>query len=169
MRIAILLLAPPFMVACSAVDQIEDKIEPDPPKITAEKASVTKVSPAGIELLAELGVHNPNSIDLEARSVTANVVLDGKHDMGTVEIPQEVDLPSEQHIRVPVPVAVDWKDVTVVAALIALKRNVPYDIDGSVKIGVELFKVTVPFHVSDIITEAQLREAAGTPPPGGMR
>ena len=158
-----LLLVAPLVVACSAVEEVE----PDPPEVTAEKASVTKVSPAGIDLLVELGVHNPNDIDLEARSVTAKVVLDGKHDMGTVEIPQEVDLPSEQEIRVPVPVVVDWKDVTVIAALIALKRNVPYDIDGSVKIGVELFKVSVPFHVSDVITEEQLRQAAGDPPDGG--
>jgi len=165
MRIAMLLLVAPLVLACSAAE----KVEPDAPKVTAEKASLTKISPAGIELLVELGVHNPNAIDLEARSVTAKVVLDGKHDMGTVEIPQEVDLPSEKQIRVAVPVAVDWKDVTVIAALIALKRNVPYDIDGSVKIGVELFKVSVPFHVSDIITEEQLRRAAGDPPDGGMR
>jgi len=160
-----LLLVAPLVVACSAVEAVE----PDAPKVTAEKASLTKISPAGIELLVELGAYNPNDIDLEAQSVTAKVVLDGKHDMGTVEIPQEVDLPSERQIRVGVPVAVDWKDVTVVAALIALKRNVPYDIEGSVKIGVELFKMSVPFHVSDIITEEQLRQAVGNPPDGGMR
>jgi hypothetical protein len=80
-----------------------------------------------------------------------------------------VELPSKQPIRVAVPVRVDWKDVTVVAALIALKRSVPYDIDGNVKIGVDLFKVDVPFHVSDVITEEQLRQAAGNPPPGAAR
>jgi LEA14-like dessication related protein len=165
MRMAMLLLVAPLVVACSAVEEVE----PDAPRITAEKAILTKISPAGIELLVELGAYNPNDIELEAQSVTAKVVLDGKHDMGTVEIPQEVDLPSEQQIRIAVPVVVDWKDVTVIAAFIALKRNVPYDIDGSVKIGVELFKMSVPFHVSDIITEEQLRQAAGNPPDGGMR
>jgi LEA14-like dessication related protein len=157
-----LLLVAPLVVACSAVE----KIEPDSPKVTAEKASVTKISPAGIDLLVELGVHNPNTIDLEARSVIAKVVLDGKYDMGTVEIPHEVDLPSEQQIHLAVPVVVDWKDVTVIAALIALKRSVPYDIDGTVKIGVDLYKFSVPFHLSDVITEEQLREAAGRD--GGM-
>jgi LEA14-like dessication related protein len=166
MRICMLLLVAPLAVACSAA---VDKVEPDPPKVTAEKATITKISPAGIELQVELDAYNPNDIDLEAKSVTAKVVLDGKHDIGTVEIPHEVDLPSEQQVRVPVPVAVDWKDVTVIAALIALKRNVPYDIDGSVKIGVELFKVSVPFHVSDVITEEQLRQAGGDPPVGGTR
>ena len=162
---AVPLVVLPLAVACSAVEDVE----PDPPQVTAEKTSVTKISPAGIELLVELGVHNPNSISLEAQSVVAKVVLDGRYDMGTVEIPQEVDLPSKQQVRVAVPVVVDWKDVTVIASLIALKRNVPYDIDGTVKVGVELFKVTVPFHVSDVITEEQLRQAGGDPPPAGMR
>ena len=165
MRNLMLLLAVPLVVACSAVDDVK----PDAPKVTAEKASVTKVGPAGIELLVELGVDNPNAIALEAKSATAKVTLDGRYDMGTVEIPQEVDLPSKQQIRVDVPVAVDWKDVTVIAALIALKRNVPYDIDGTVRVGVELFKMTVPFHVSDVITEEQLRQAGGDPPPSGVR
>jgi len=169
MRIAMLLLVLPLVAACSAVDDAVDDVEPDAPDVTAEKASVTKVSPAGIELLLELGASNPNDIALEAQSVTAKVVLDATYDMGTVEIPQEVDLPSKKQIRVPVPVIVDWKDVTVVARLIALKRNVPYDIDGSVRIGVDLFKVSVPFHVSDVITEEQLRGAVGVPPDGGVR
>jgi LEA14-like dessication related protein len=162
MRIAMLLLVLPLVVACSAVD----KAEPKAPDVTADKASVTKISPAGIELLVELGVYNPNSIALQAEALTAKVVLDGNYDMGTVDIPQEVDLPSKQQIHVAVPVDVDWKDATVVAALIALKRDVPYDINGSVKIGVDLFKVSVDFHVKDVITEDQMRQAAGNPPPG---
>jgi len=164
MRIAMLLLVLPLVVACSAVEDVK----PDAPDVTAEKASVTKISPAGIDLLLELGAYNPNSISLEAQSVTAKVLLDGTYDMGTVEIPQEVELPSKQQIRVDVPVTVDWKDVTVVASLIALKRNVPYDIDGSVKIGRDLFKVSVDFHVSDVMTEEQLRGALGVPD-GGVR
>jgi LEA14-like dessication related protein len=165
MRIAMLLLVLPLVAACSAVDDVEPKA----PDVTAEKASVTKISPAGIDLLVELGAYNPNSIALEAKSVIAKVVLHGTYDMGTAEIPQEVDLPSKQQIRVAVPVTVDWKDVMVVSALIALKRNVPYDIDGSVKIGVDLFKASVDIHVRDVITEEQLRGAVGVPPDGGVR
>ena len=70
MRIPMLFLVAPLVVACSAVEEVE----PDPPKVTAEKTDVTKVSPAGIDLLVELGVHNPNDIDLEARSVTAKAL-----------------------------------------------------------------------------------------------
>jgi LEA14-like dessication related protein len=164
-----LLVLPLLGVACSAADEAVDKVKPEAPDVTAEKADLTRISPAGLELLVELGAYNPNSIDLEARSVTARVVVDARHDLGTVEIPQEVDLPSKQKIRISVPAAVDWKDVSIVAALVALKRNIPYDIDGEVKIGVELFKVTAPFHVTGIITEEKMREALGAPPPAPLQ
>jgi hypothetical protein len=64
MRILMLLLAVVSVVACSGA-------EPQTPTVTPEKVRVTKISPTGIELLTELDVDNPNSIDLEARSVTA--------------------------------------------------------------------------------------------------
>ena len=162
MRTPVLLLVVPLAVACSAVEEMK----PDAPTVTTERISLTKTTPAEMELLVELGVHNPNAIALEARSVIAKVVLDDTYDMGTIEIPQEIDLPSKQQIRVALPVTVD---VSMIASLIALKRAVTYDIDGTVKIGVELFKVTVPFHLRDVITEEQLRQATGAPPPSGMR
>jgi hypothetical protein len=154
MRIPILFFAAPLMMACSAADQAVDSVTPDPPDVTAEKASLRRISPKGIDL----------NIDLEARAVTAKVILDGQHDLGNVEIPQEIDLPSKQQIRLNVPVVVDWNDATVIAGLVALKRNIPYTINGSVNIGVELVKFDVTFDVADVITEQQMREAIGVPP-----
>jgi LEA14-like dessication related protein len=165
MRIPILFFAAPLMMACSAADQAVDSVTPDAPDVTAEKASLRRISPKGIDLNVELGAYNPNSIDLEARAVTAKVILDGQHDLGNVEIPQEIDLPSKQQILLNVPVVVDWKDATIIASLVALKRNIPYTIKGSVNIGVELVKFDVPFDVNDVITEQQMREAVGVPPP----
>jgi LEA14-like dessication related protein len=158
------LVAPLFFVfaACSAVDDIKPKA----PDVTPDKVSLTKISPTGLELLAEMAIKNPNDIDLEARSVTANVVLDGQYDLGTVEIPHQIDLPSDQETRLSVPLTLDWKDVAVVGTLIALKRSVPYDVDGKVNVGGKLLNVNVPFHVSDVITEEELRQALpGDSPP----
>jgi len=161
-----LLLVAPIVVACSAVEDIK----PDPLQITNQTVSVTKVTPSGIELLVELDARNPNSIHLEAESFTANVVLDGRYDMGTIDVPQEIEFPSKEQVHVGVPVVADWKDVTVIASLIALMRNVPYDVDGTVKVGRGPFKVTVRFHMSDVITEEQLRGAiGGVPLSGGIR
>ena len=162
---AVLLLVAPLVVACSALEDIE----PDPPHVTNQKVSVTDVTPTGIELLVELDVLNPNSIILEAESLTAHVVLDGRYDMGTVDVPQEIALPSKEQIHVGLPVQADWKDVTVITSLIALMRDVPYDVDGTVKVGRGPFKVTARFHMSDVITEEQLRGAIGGVPSGGIR
>jgi LEA14-like dessication related protein len=158
MRSSMLHVAVVFLVACS------EEVVPQRPTLTPEKVSLTKISPAGIELLAELAVENPNAVALEADSATAKVVLDGKHDLGTVDVPHEVELPSEQRTLLNVPIAMDWKDVAVIAILIALQRNIPYDVDGSVRLGGDLIHVSLPFRLSGIITEAELRQAIGTPP-----
>ena len=154
MRNGILLLVAPLIVACSAFDDLKPKA----PDVT-QKVSLTKISPAGLEVLVEIVARNPNAIDLEARSLTAKVVLDGQYDMGTVEIPQEINFPSDQEVHLSVPVTVDWKDASVFSSLVAQKRDVPYDIYGNVKVGIDLFKVNVHFHVSNVITEEQMRQA----------
>jgi LEA14-like dessication related protein len=159
MRFAMLLAAVVSVVACSGS---EPQITPT---ITPERVSLTKISPAGIELLVEVGVDNPNPIELEARSVSAKVVLDGKHDLDTVEVRHEVELPSDRRTLLAVPLQMDWKDVAVTAALVALHRSVPYDVDGSVSLGGDLVHVSLPFHLSGIITEAELLKAVTDPPP----
>ena len=155
MRTRVLLLFAPLILACSAVDGLK----PRAPDVDAD-VSVTKISPAGIELLVEVAAMNPNDIDLEARFETARVVLDDQYEMGTMVSPQQIDLPSDQEVHVFVPVTVNWKDASVVASLIEQKRDVRYQVDGEVKVGIDLFKVKVHFHVSNVITQAQLRQAA---------
>ncbi len=153
------LLAPMILVgACSGS-------EPQIPTMEPEKVSLTKISPAGIELLVDVNVDNPNPVDLEARSVSAKVVLDGKHDLDTVEIPHEVEFPSNQRTHLSVPLQLSWKDAAVTAALVALRRSVPYDVDGSVSLGGDLIHVSLPFHLSDVITQEQILKAVANPPP----
>jgi LEA14-like dessication related protein len=161
MRFSILLVAALPIMACS------EATEPLHPTTTPERVSLTKISPAGIELLVEVAVDNPNPIDLEARSVSAKVVIDGKHDLDTVEIPHEIELPSDQRTHLAVPMQMNWKDATVVTVLVALNRTVPYDVDGSVSLGGDLVHVSVPFHMSDVMTQEQLLKAVTNPPPPG--
>ena len=156
-----MLFVPVLVVACSGS-------EPQKPTLTPERVSVTEISPTGIELLAEVAVDNPNAVDLEARSVSANVVLDGKHDLGTIEVPHKVELPSEQRTRLSVPLVMDWKDVVVVTALVALNKNVPFDVDGSVNVGGDVINVSLPFELSGTMTQEQLLQAVAKPPPPPM-
>jgi LEA14-like dessication related protein len=160
MRFSMFLVSIALVAACSASES-----DPMTPTITPERVSLKKISPAGIEVLTEVSVDNPNPIDLEARSVSAKVILDGKHELDTVNVPHEVDLPSNQRTLLSVPLVLDWKDVTMVTSLVALRRSVPYDVDGSVSLGGDLVHVSLPFHLTDTITEGQLLQAVTNPPP----
>jgi hypothetical protein len=85
--------------------------------------------------------------------------------MGTVEIDHKVKLPSDQRTVLSVPMAMDWKDVAVITALVALHNDVPYDVDGKVSLGGDLVHVSLPFRLSDVITAEQLLQAIAKPPP----
>jgi len=132
---------------------------PKPPTITPEKGEVTSVGPDGIQLTLALTVDNPNRIDLSARSVTGRVLLDGKHDLGTVTVSQPFRLPSGQRTALSVPMTVAWKDLGVVLALAASNRNLPYDVDGFVSVGGDSINVNLPFHLSGVVTHEQLLKA----------
>jgi LEA14-like dessication related protein len=132
---------------------------PKPPTITPEKGEVTSVGPDGIQLTLTLTVDNPNRIDLSARSVTGRVLLDGKHDLGTVTVAQPFRLPSGQRTALSVPMKVAWKDLGVVLGLATSKRDLPYDVDGSVSVGGDSINVNLPFHLSGVVTHEQLLKA----------
>jgi LEA14-like dessication related protein len=132
---------------------------PKPPTITPEKGELTSIGPAGIQLRLELGVDNPNRVDLSARSVSGKVVLDGRYDLGTVTVSQPFQLPAGQRTRLAVPMTVALRDVPAILALAATNRSLPYDVDGDVNIGAESFNVTLPFHLSGEFSHEQLLKA----------
>jgi LEA14-like dessication related protein len=147
LRAAALALA---LAACS---------RPEPPTLTPELATVTRVTPAGIDLQVRLDAYNPNGIEISARSVKANVMLDGKYDVGTVTVPMPLSLPAKKRTRLDVPLSVKWRDLTGLAALAASNRGVPYQLDGSVSLGGDTLNVDVPFRMGGTITHEQLVQA----------
>jgi LEA14-like dessication related protein len=132
---------------------------PKPPIITPEKAEVVSIGPEGITLKLALGIDNPNRVDLSARSVSGRLLLDGKHDLGTVTVAQPFSLPSGRRTPLAVPLTVGWKDLGIVVALAASNRDLPYDVDGSVNVGGDSLNVNVPFHLSGVVTHEQLLKA----------
>jgi LEA14-like dessication related protein len=132
---------------------------PEPPHLTPESATVTAVSAAGIDLQVRLDAHNPNKIALSTRSVKASVVLDGKYDVGTVTVAAPLTLPAEKHTRLDVPLSVKWRDLSGIAALAMQSRGVPYQVDGTVSLGVDAINFDVPFRMGGTITHEQLMHA----------
>jgi LEA14-like dessication related protein len=117
---------------------------------------VTAVGPAGMQMNVELGLDNPNTVDLSARSVTAKVVLDGKYPMSPVTVPHDFTLKAKDRSHLVVPMSLKWEDVSTLLALASTNRNVPYDIDGTVKLGGEVLSLDVPFHLRGELTREQL-------------
>jgi len=129
---------------------------PKPPTITPEKAVVTVIAPSGIEMNVELAVDNPNGVDLSARSVTANVVLDHHLPLRTVTVPHEFRLAARSTSHLVIPMSLKWEDVSTLLTLAAANRNIPYDIDGSVSLGGDLLHADVPFKLSGALTHDEL-------------
>src|SRR2546423_5716267 len=132
---------------------------PKPPTLLPEKATVTALAPTGVTLDVELGVDNPNAIELSGRSVTAKVTLDGAHDLGTVSVPRPFKLPPRQRTQLSVPMTLNWADVSLLVSLAASNRPVSYDVDGTVNLGGDLLDVDLPFHLAGVITQRQLVQA----------
>jgi Late embryogenesis abundant protein len=132
---------------------------PKPPTITPEKATVTSIGPGGIGVLLELSLENPNSIDLAGRALTAKVVLDGTHDLGTVTLPNGIKLPAGKRADLSIPMSLPWKDLTALLALAGQTRNIPYAIDGSLTVGSETFHADVPFYLTGVLTHEQMIQA----------
>jgi LEA14-like dessication related protein len=129
---------------------------PAPPTIVPEKAVVTAISPAGIQMNVELALDNPNGVALSARTVTANVVLDGKYPLSSVTVPHEVTLAAHSRSALLVPMTLKWEGVSTLVALAGSQRNVPYEVNGSVNLGGDLLNVDVPFHLAGVLTKEQL-------------
>jgi LEA14-like dessication related protein len=138
------------LVACS---------KPKPPTITPEKGQVTSVTPFGVDLDLTLGVDNPNKVSLPVQGVTAKVMLDGKIDMGTVTSDKAIDLPAGKKTSMTVPVSVKWNDFPAIMQLAAQSKDVPYSVDGKVKLGGALLNVEVPFTMTGTITHDELVKA----------
>jgi LEA14-like dessication related protein len=132
---------------------------PKPPTLTPEKGELTAIGPDGIHLTLHLGVENPNRFELSARSVTGRVLLDGKHDMGTVAVSQPFRLPAGQVTRLSVPITVALRDVPLILGLAASNRDLSYDVDGTVNVGGDSLNVNLPFHLRGELTHEQLVRA----------
>ncbi len=133
---------------------------PDPPKLTPISAALTGISATSMDVDLELDAYNPNRIDLSARNVTAKLTLDGKIDVGTMNVATPIKLPAGKTTRIHVPLSAKWRELASVALLAAQKRSVPYDIDGTVEMGGDTFHVEVPFHVKGTLTHEQIVKAA---------
>jgi LEA14-like dessication related protein len=130
--------------------------KPSPPKLKPESVVVKTVDASGLTVEVTLDAHNKNSVPLYARSVTAKIMLDGKIDLGEVEVATDVKLPSKKHTAVVAPLTLKWKDVLAIGLLAAQKPVIPFTVTGTAEIGTEDLNFEVPFETEGTLTREQL-------------
>lgn len=147
---ASLLFAAPLALVLSACEK------PSPPKLTPDSAVVKSVDAKGLTVELTLDAHNTNAVPLVARSVTANIMLDGKVDLGKVEVPTKVKLPSKEHTDVVVPLTLAWKDMLSIGLLAAQKQVIPFTVSGTAEVGTDDVSFDIPFETEGTLTREQL-------------
>lgn len=134
--------------------------KPDPPQITVKEARIIGLDANGVTVQVRVDATNPNAVALSVQSVTGNVKLDGKHDLGTITVPKPVSLPAKATTPLDVPLVAKWQSLATLTQLAAAQRTIPFTVDGTVAVGGESLSINVPFQTSGSVTREQLTEAA---------
>jgi LEA14-like dessication related protein len=149
---AALAFAAMVLVSCS---------KPVPPTLTPKQATVTSITPLGLNLQLTFDATNPNAFALSAQQLTGTVSLAG-HPLGTVSVPQAITLPPNATTTMQAAIAAQWLDLASVGqALVTGAQTIPYTVDGTVTVGGNSLNVALPYHMEGQITAADLKRAVG--------
>jgi len=143
------------LLVCFALTGCE---KPKPPTLEPESAVVKSVTPAGLELELTVDAYNPNSIPLIARKLKARVKIDGKVDLGEVEVPTKVNIKAKSHEKIVAPVSLAWGDAASIAMMALSKETVPFTVEGTASVGTDDINFDIPFETSGSLTRKQLME-----------
>jgi LEA14-like dessication related protein len=134
--------------------------KPAPPTLTPERVQITGMTTSRIELELQVGATNPNSYDIPARSLTAHLVIGGKFDLGTTEIPVTTTLVAGKKTLVDVPVSVQMKDIAPLGKLAIESPTIPYTVDGIVSFGGDWAHVELPYRLDGTVQRGEVVKAA---------
>jgi hypothetical protein len=101
------------------------------PVVSLDHAELASASLFGLGLAVVLQVDNPNSYDVEVRSLHVNVTIAGRYALAPIDVQPHQWLAAKQTTRVTVPVVIPW---TVIPPLIAETLGSPrvtYRVKGS--------------------------------------
>ena len=131
---------------------------PAPPRVSPRVVRVATVSPDGIALDVQLGVHNPNSFSIAAKAVSGTLYVAGTQRLGRGEAQLEQPIGAGADAIVSSRVHVAWADLSALLPLLGEER-VPYDFRGEVTLGGESLHLTLPFSLAGELTRAELIQA----------
>jgi LEA14-like dessication related protein len=100
------------------------------PTIGVHHTEVRGPSAEGLNIVVHLTVDNDNPFDIEIRNVRAQVTLEGRWALPTIDAPQKRWLPANKRSRVAVPITIPWGTLPGVLAATASQSEVAYRIRG---------------------------------------
>jgi hypothetical protein len=130
-------------------------------------AELTTISAPGLGMKIWLLVDNPNSFDIQIRTVRAQTVLQGQrtsYPLPPIDYSPGVWLPSSQKSPMWVPVTIPWSAVMALAYEIPFTPQVPYFVQGYADVTAsstaKLDKDAVQFSAQGFIPRQTLLNAA---------
>ncbi|MCL2723423.1 MAG: LEA type 2 family protein [Polyangiaceae bacterium] len=157
MRVPAIALAACVLVAAIS---LAGCAKPEPPELTVKQVKVSRIDLGGIEITVDVETFNPNSIELSARRVTGQVLVDGRYDLGTVTVEKPVVLPAHGKTNIETPLSLSWQSVTTLASIAVSNRPVPYTVKGTVNVGGDRLNIDMPFTTQGTFTAQELAQAA---------
>lgn len=129
---------------------------PKMPTVTPQMARVMWVSPAGVRLVIEVDVHNPNSFPLMADAIEGVIEVGPGSTLGYGTAYPRGTIPAEGASRVTTQVDVQWTNMGALTPFLMSPLPVPYVFKGNARIGGDGVSLSVPFEVNGQLTRAEL-------------
>ena len=135
-------------------------LRPTLPTLTPRSAEITSIATTGLGLRVHLLANNPNAYGLTVQSIRTRVTL-ASHDLGESQVATTFTLPSHRDVPLDTDVHVPWNDLPGILLASALNENVPYHLDGTVRVGGERIHLDVPFQMDSTLPRSLLLNAVG--------
>ncbi len=119
-------------------------------------ARVASVGTAGVGLVLDLEVRNPNSFEINARSVEGTLAVGDGVELGRGSAAPGTRIPAEGTARVPAELTLSTSNLAALAPYALSDRPVPYRFSGVAKLEGKLFDTTLPFTLTGQFTRSEL-------------
>jgi LEA14-like dessication related protein len=136
-----------LLLACS---------KPKPVEVKPVAARVASVGTAGVGLLLDLEVRNPNSFEINARSVEGTLLIGDGVEIGRGSAAPGTRIPAEGTARVPAELTLSTSNLAALAPYALSDRPVPYRFTGVAKLEGKLIDTTLPFTLTGQLTRSEL-------------
>lgn len=101
------------------------------PVVSLDRAELAGASLQGLGLAVVLQIKNPNSYDVQVRSLHVEVTIAGRYALAPIDVQPNQWLPSNETTRVTVPVVIPWPVIPALITETLGSPRVTYRVRGS--------------------------------------